>query len=82
MTSAGEPIEYKCLVRATNGKKTISTSLGVKDHQRFQASYALILKAHMTTLKKRERRDKRKATETDKKQDSSKKKSSSSSKAS
>ncbi|XP_052204952.1 signal recognition particle 14 kDa protein [Diospyros lotus] len=73
MASAGNEIEYRCLVRATNGKKTISTSVGPKDHQRFQASYATILKARMTALKKRERKDKRKAADADKKQKGSKK---------
>ncbi|XP_057957192.1 signal recognition particle 14 kDa protein [Malania oleifera] len=67
MVTSGETIEYRCLVRATDGKKTISTSVGAKDHQRFQASYATILKAHMTALKKRERKDKKKAAEADKK---------------
>lgn len=61
MESAGELIEYRCLVRATDGKKTISTSLSAKDHQRFQASYSTVLKAHMNALKKRERKDKKKA---------------------
>lgn len=61
MRTAGEPIEYRCLIRATDGKKTISTSVGEKDHQRFQASYATLLKAHMTSLKKRERKEKKKA---------------------
>ncbi|CAK7322525.1 unnamed protein product [Dovyalis caffra] len=42
--------------------------VGAKDHQRFQASYATILKAHMTALKKRERKDKKKAAEGDKKE--------------
>ncbi|KAL7085870.1 hypothetical protein ACP275_14G304100 [Erythranthe tilingii] len=69
MKTAGEKIEYKCLVRATDGKKTISTMVGLKDHQRFQSSYATILKTRMTALKKRERKDKRKATDSDKKQD-------------
>lgn len=27
MATAGEDIEYRCLVRATDGKKTISTSV-------------------------------------------------------
>ncbi|XP_018807403.2 signal recognition particle 14 kDa protein-like [Juglans regia] len=67
MPSGGET-EYRCLIRATDGKKTISTSVGAKDHQRFQASYATILKAHMTALKKRERKDKKKAAENDKKE--------------
>nr|XP_043632755.1 signal recognition particle 14 kDa protein [Erigeron canadensis] len=73
MKSAGKVPEYKCLVRATDGKKNISTLVGTKDHQRFQASYATILKARMTSLKKREKKDKRKATDTDKKQGVSKK---------
>lgn len=37
--------------------------VGAKEHQRFQASYATVLKAHMTALKKRERKDKKKAAE-------------------
>ncbi|XP_048234598.1 signal recognition particle 14 kDa protein isoform X2 [Ricinus communis] len=68
MITDGEPIEYRCLIRATNGKRTISTSVGAKDHQRFQSSYATILKAHMTSLKKRERKDKKKAAGEDKKE--------------
>ncbi|XP_073004433.1 signal recognition particle 14 kDa protein [Typha latifolia] len=77
MASAGEAIEYRCLVRATDGRKTISTSLSAKDHQKFQASYATILKAHMSALKKRERKDKKKSAEAEKKPVSSKKKESS-----
>ncbi|XP_010268223.1 PREDICTED: signal recognition particle 14 kDa protein isoform X1 [Nelumbo nucifera] len=88
MTSAGETIEYRCLVRATDGKKTISTvmecqsklvllsfeyKLSAKDHLRFQASYATILKAHMSALKKRERRDKKKAGDGQTKQEDLKK---------
>ena len=42
--------------------------VGAKDHQRFQASYATILKAHMTALKKRERKEKKKGAEVDKKE--------------
>ncbi|KAG4979168.1 hypothetical protein JHK82_032416 [Glycine max] len=130
LATAGEAIEYRCLIRATDGKKTISTSVGMslnpdycfntgagfenlawgiaiggekvmfgygglflsglgskaylllvtqfdaevgpKDHQRFQASYATILKAHMTALKKRERKDKKKPAEADKREGSSK----------
>ncbi|XP_019428267.1 PREDICTED: signal recognition particle 14 kDa protein-like [Lupinus angustifolius] len=72
LANAGEAIEYRCLIRATDGKKTISTSVGQKDHQRFQASYALILKAHMTALKKRERKDKKKSAEVNKREVTSK----------
>ncbi|EOA28013.1 hypothetical protein CARUB_v10024189mg, partial [Capsella rubella] len=71
LSSVGESIEYRCLIRATDGKKTVSTSVGAKDHQRFQASYATILKAHMTALKKRERKDRKKSTEAEKKEGSS-----------
>lgn len=46
--------------------------VGPKDHQRFQSSYATILKARMTALKKRERKDKKKAADSDKKQDTKK----------
>ncbi|KAJ0976490.1 hypothetical protein J5N97_018455 [Dioscorea zingiberensis] len=59
-------LEYCCLVRATDGKKTISTTISAKDQQRFQASYALVLKAHMKALKKRERKDRKKAADGDK----------------
>ncbi|XP_075505867.1 signal recognition particle 14 kDa protein [Primulina tabacum] len=72
INTAGENLEYKCLIRATNGKKTISTMVGPKDHLRFQSSYATILKARMTALKKRERKEKRKAADSDKKLDSKK----------
>ncbi|KAJ8534711.1 hypothetical protein K7X08_016439 [Anisodus acutangulus] len=75
MKTAGENIEFKCLIRATDGKKNISTMVGAKDHQRFQASYAILLKARLTALKKRERKDKRKAADSDKKIENSKKKS-------
>ncbi|CAI8600451.1 unnamed protein product [Vicia faba] len=72
LATDGKPIEYRCLIRATDGKKTISASVGPKDHQRFQASYATILKAHMTALKKRERKDKKKSAEIDKREGTSK----------
>ncbi|KAG6515259.1 hypothetical protein ZIOFF_025651 [Zingiber officinale] len=72
METSGQPIEYRCLVRATDGKKTISTSLSAKEYQKFQASYATVLKAHMNALKKRERKDRKKTVEPEKKQDSSK----------
>lgn len=38
--------------------------VGAKDHLRFQASYATILKAHMTALKKRGRKQKKKTNDT------------------
>mmetsp|Transcript_39801 Transcript_39801/g.55271 ORF Transcript_39801/g.55271 Transcript_39801/m.55271 type:complete len:116 (+) Transcript_39801:133-480(+) len=51
--------ESVCLIRATDGKKKISAAIGAKDHMRFQAAYSTLLKAHMDSLKKREREKKR-----------------------
>lgn len=48
-------LEMKCLVRATDGKRKLSTVLVSKDLARFQDSYSTILKAHTDALKKRER---------------------------
>eukprot|EP00897_Mesotaenium_endlicherianum_P003138 jgi/Mesen1/2852/ME000174S02100 len=53
--------EYGCLVRASDSKKKISTLITTKEHGRFQAAYATVLKAHMDALKKREKKDKKKA---------------------
>ncbi|RZB87439.1 hypothetical protein D0Y65_027184, partial [Glycine soja] len=59
-----------CLIDAW---KTLQfAQVGPKDHQRFQASYATILKAHMTAIKKRERKDKKKPSKADKREGSSK----------
>ncbi|KAL6342373.1 hypothetical protein AAG906_009046 [Vitis piasezkii] len=68
ITTAGEAIDYRCLIRATDGKRpfllgNFSLIAG--------SSYATILKAHMTALKKRE--DKKKAAEGVKKPDDPKK---------
>lgn len=48
--------EFHCLIRATDGKRKISTVVAAKDHVRFQDSYNTILKAHMDALKKREKK--------------------------
>jgi len=47
---AGEE-ENKCLVRATNGKKKISTIVLSKDIQSFQQSYKNILLVNLNNLK-------------------------------
>jgi len=47
--------DHRCLIRATDGKRKISTHLSAEQHVKFQASYALILRAHMDSLKKREK---------------------------
>ncbi|KAJ1272848.1 hypothetical protein BS78_06G233800 [Paspalum vaginatum] len=66
MEKKGQEVEYRCLVRASDGKKSISTSVSLKDYAKFQASYATVLKAHMHALKKRERKDRKKAAEAEK----------------
>jgi signal recognition particle subunit SRP14 len=43
------------LIRATDGKRKISTAVSAGDYVKFQASYGLILRAHMDALKKREK---------------------------
>lgn len=53
--------DFRCLVRATDGKKKFSTAVTGKDQARFQAAYATVLRAHMSALKKRDKKDKRKA---------------------
>lgn len=54
--------------------------ISAKDQQKFQSSYATVLKAHMHALKKRERKDKKKAAEVNKKEEKAPKKSRSSTK--
>ena len=48
--------EYKCLIRATDGKTKISTIVRSRDVVRFQLSFAAVNKANMDGLKKRERK--------------------------
>lgn len=50
---AKEAPPYQCLVRATDGKRNISTGVLAADHPKFQASFALVLRAHMDALKRR-----------------------------
>ncbi len=52
---AGDPASYKCLVRASDGKKKVSTSVAGQQQSRFQQSLMLIIKAHTDALKKREK---------------------------
>ena len=47
--------EYKCLIRATDGKKKVSTVVSEGEQAKFQAAYLTVLKASMDSLKKRER---------------------------
>jgi hypothetical protein len=55
--------ELRCLVRATDGKRRISTALAPRELPRFREEYATILRAHADALKKRERRAKKAAAE-------------------
>eukprot|EP00877_Chromochloris_zofingiensis_P002591 jgi/Chrzof1/12332/Cz06g30190.t1 len=47
--------DYQCLIRATDGKRKISTAVSATDYVKFQTSYSLILRAHMDALKRREK---------------------------
>ncbi|CAL5070073.1 unnamed protein product [Urochloa decumbens] len=66
MEKKGKEVEYRCLIRASDGKKSISTSVSLKEYTKFQASYATVLKAHMHALKKRERKDRKKVADAEK----------------
>jgi|Transcript_7557 signal recognition particle subunit SRP14 len=50
--------DHVCLIRATDGKRKFSTTLGDGDNAKFQASYHTILKAHMDALKKKDKKGK------------------------
>ncbi|KAL6751295.1 signal recognition particle, SRP9/SRP14 subunit [Haematococcus lacustris] len=55
-TKNPEPIPeeaYKCLVRASDGKKHVSTNVSGAAHAKFAASMNVIMKAHMDALKKK-----------------------------
>lgn len=50
------PPEYNCLFRASVGPKKISTVVHPKDVNKFQLAYASMLKLHMDSLKKRDKK--------------------------
>ncbi len=58
--------EHKCLFRATNGKKKLSTVISSKDVTKFQMAYANVLKANTDNLKKRGKRDTKSKSKTNK----------------
>lgn len=60
LTTIEQEGESKCLFRATNGKKKLSTVVNAKDVNRFQMAYANVLKANMDNLKKRDKRTEKK----------------------
>ncbi|XP_069773208.1 signal recognition particle 14 kDa protein isoform X1 [Narcine bancroftii] len=57
-----EPADNKCLLRATDGKKKISTVISSKEVNRFQMAYSNLLRAHMDGLKKKDKKNKSKKT--------------------
>uniref|UniRef100_A0A2I3HF08 Signal recognition particle 14 kDa protein n=1 Tax=Nomascus leucogenys TaxID=61853 RepID=A0A2I3HF08_NOMLE len=56
-----EPADNKCLLRATDGKKMISTVVGSKEVSKFQMAYSNLLRANMDGLK-RDKKNKTKKT--------------------
>ncbi|XP_066916446.1 signal recognition particle 14 kDa protein-like [Clytia hemisphaerica] len=54
--ATGEP---RCLFRATNGKKKLSTVVMHKDVNKFQVAYASLLKTNIDSLKKRDKKSKK-----------------------
>uniref|UniRef100_A0AAQ4RXY3 Signal recognition particle 14 kDa protein n=1 Tax=Gasterosteus aculeatus aculeatus TaxID=481459 RepID=A0AAQ4RXY3_GASAC len=57
-----EPVDNKCLVRASDGKKKISTVVTTKEVIKFQMAYSNLLRAHMDGLKKKDKKSKGKKT--------------------
>uniref|UniRef100_A0A2R9BLR7 Signal recognition particle 14 kDa protein n=1 Tax=Pan paniscus TaxID=9597 RepID=A0A2R9BLR7_PANPA len=57
-----EPADNKCLLRATDGKKKISTVVSSKEVSKFQMTYSNHLRANMDGLKKRDKKNKTKKT--------------------
>ncbi|XP_070950406.1 signal recognition particle 14 kDa protein-like [Macaca nemestrina] len=57
-----EPADNKCLLRATDGKKKISTVVSSKEASKFQMAHSNLLRANMDGLKKRNKKNKTKKT--------------------
>uniref|UniRef100_A0A8D2IP02 Signal recognition particle 14 kDa protein n=1 Tax=Urocitellus parryii TaxID=9999 RepID=A0A8D2IP02_UROPR len=55
-----EPSDNKCLLRAKDGKKKISTVVSSKEVNKFQMAYSNLLRADMDGLKKRDKKSKSK----------------------
>lgn len=51
--------EYVCLIRASDGKKHVSTTVTADKHAKFASSINVIMKAHMEALKKKEKEKKK-----------------------
>ncbi|XP_062379211.1 signal recognition particle 14 kDa protein [Sardina pilchardus] len=57
-----EPNDNKCLLRASDGKKKISTVVSSKEVIKFQMAYSNLLRAHIDGLKKKDKKSKSKKT--------------------
>ncbi|KAM7100342.1 signal recognition particle 14 kDa protein-like [Molossus nigricans] len=55
-----EPSDNKCLLRATDGTKKISTVVSSQEVNKFQMVYSNLLRANMDGLKKRDKKSKSK----------------------
>uniref|UniRef100_A0A8C9EEG8 Signal recognition particle 14 kDa protein n=1 Tax=Phocoena sinus TaxID=42100 RepID=A0A8C9EEG8_PHOSS len=55
-----ESSDNKCLLRATDWKKKISTVVSSKEVNKFQMAYSNLLRANMDGLKKRDKKSKSK----------------------
>ncbi|TEA37956.1 hypothetical protein DBR06_SOUSAS30910010 [Sousa chinensis] len=55
-----DPSDNKCLLRATDRKKKISTVVSSKEVNKFQMAYSNLLRANMDGLKKRDKKSKSK----------------------
>lgn len=47
--------DYMLLVRASDGKKHVSTTINASQYAKFSQSFNIIMKAHMDALKKKEK---------------------------
>uniref|UniRef100_A0A2K6B4R3 Signal recognition particle 14 kDa protein n=1 Tax=Macaca nemestrina TaxID=9545 RepID=A0A2K6B4R3_MACNE len=61
-----EPADNKCLLRATDGKKKISTVVSSKEVSKFQMAHSNLLRANMDGLKKGNKKNKTKKTKRNK----------------
>ncbi|XP_012372632.1 signal recognition particle 14 kDa protein-like [Octodon degus] len=59
-----EPADNKCLLRATDGKRKISTVVSSTEVSKFQMAYSSLLRANMDGLKKRDKKNKSKKART------------------
>lgn len=59
-TKKGAPPEeaYRCLIRANDGKRHVSTTVTASQHAKFAASINVIMKAHMDALKQPKKKTK------------------------